>query len=284
MILRYSDDKLSNKMKIEFQPKVLSLSNVYLNYKHPRSLHKHENHLEITFVYDGKGIYQVDDKIYEVKQGDIIICNKDILHDEPCDSQSNFARYCLSINNIKLDGLDSNCIIDDKKCPVFSSKLYYVYLKSIFDIMFVMMNDKNLNMYEEYNHLSKVVLSIVMEIVNNNDDEFIDMHSDDLYSEVKKYIDENFHSELTLVNIAKIFSVSQSYLSHMFKKKSGYSVVNYIIRRRIGEAQTLLITTNKSITDIAIKVGYSHVTNFNIAFSKYIGISPSQYRKTYVLR
>lgn len=54
MILRYSNDKLSNKTELELQPKVLSLSNVYLSYKHARSLYNHQDHLGIRFVKESK--------------------------------------------------------------------------------------------------------------------------------------------------------------------------------------------------------------------------------------
>ena len=45
------------------------------------------------------------------------------------------------------------------------------------------------------------------------------------------------------------------HLSHLFKRKLGYSPMHYIVRRRIGEAQLLLVFTKKSITEIASEVG-----------------------------
>ncbi len=65
--------------------------------------------------------------------------------------------------------------------------------------------------------------------------------------------------------------------------ETGYSPMNYIIRRRIGEAQTLLITTKLSITEIAGMVGFSNPNNFNIQFQKQVGLSPREYRKTYTI-
>lgn len=62
--------------------------------------------------------------------------------------------------------------------------------------------------------------------------------------------------------------ISPYYLSHVFKQMSGYSPVQYLLRRRIGEAQTLLITTDLSITRIAEMVGYDTQSYFNLRFTK----------------
>ena len=57
--------------------------------------------------------------------------------------------------------------------------------------------------------------------------------------------------------------------------------MQYATRRRIGEAQSLLIYTSMPVTYIAARVGYSNQSHFNSLFSKYVGMSPTQFRKEY---
>lgn len=57
--------------------------------------------------------------------------------------------------------------------------------------------------------------------------------------------------------------------------------MHYAIRRRLGEAQSLLIMTNRSITDIALSIGFGSQSQFYNIFKKYIGMSPGKYRETY---
>ena len=64
---------------------------------------------------------------------------------------------------------------------------------------------------------------------------------------------------------------------------SGYSPIQYLLRRRIGEAQTLLITTDYSITQIAGMVGYDTQSYFNMQFTKNVGISPKKFRQNYIV-
>lgn len=64
---------------------------------------------------------------------------------------------------------------------------------------------------------------------------------------------------------------------------SGYSPVQYLLRRRIGEAQTLLITTELPITRIAEMVGYDTQSYFNLQFTKNVGMPPKKFRQNYIV-
>ncbi|GAA3314259.1 hypothetical protein GCM10020331_006370 [Ectobacillus funiculus] len=74
-------------------------------------------------------------------------------------------------------------------------------------------------------------------------------------------------------------NMNHYYMSHVFKSTIGYSPMQYVIRRRIGEAQSYLLATDKTVTDIAYMVGYNSASNFNNAFKKMVGMSPQRYRE-----
>ena len=58
--------------------------------------------------------------------------------------------------------------------------------------------------------------------------------------------------------------------------------MQYIIRRRIGEAQNLLIGTDRSITEIAFSCGYNNSNYFQSVFKRLVGMTPGQYRRDWV--
>ena len=64
----------------------------------------------------------------------------------------------------------------------------------------------------------------------------------------------------------------------------GYAPMKYLLRRRLGEAQTLLISTDTTIAKIAESVGFDTQSYFNFQFAKNVGMPPSQYRKNYLVR
>ena len=81
---------------------------------------------------------------------------------------------------------------------------------------------------------------------------------------------------------AAALGCSVPYLAHTFKDATGYSPIQYAIRRRIGLAQTLLISTDHSATRIATMVGYDNTNYFNSLFTRIVGTTPIQYRKKYL--
>ncbi|MGN1029992.1 MAG: helix-turn-helix transcriptional regulator, partial [Butyricicoccaceae bacterium] len=95
---------------------------------------------------------------------------------------------------------------------------------------------------------------------------------------IQDYIDQHYLEDISIAMISADMHMGESYLSHTFKKATGYSILQYIIRRRIGEAQSWLLMSDLSITDIATKVGYNSVSNFHNTFRKTVGMTPQQYR------
>ena len=98
---------------------------------------------------------------------------------------------------------------------------------------------------------------------------------------IEQYLMEHFSEDITLETLSKITYMNKYYLVHAFKEYKGMSPINYLIDRRIQEAQYLLETSNYSIAKIAQAVGFSSQSYFSQVFRKEKGVSPNQYRKSY---
>jgi len=96
--------------------------------------------------------------------------------------------------------------------------------------------------------------------------------------DLMKYIEENLYSEISFREIAELYHYNEKYIGRLFKNSVGCSMKNYICRRRIEHALTELRDTDKSIIDIAAKVGFENVTYFNRRFKGILGMSPTEYR------
>ncbi len=94
-----------------------------------------------------------------------------------------------------------------------------------------------------------------------------------------KFVDRNFYNNITNEQIAKVCSCSVSGLCHLFKKYKGTSIRKYISRLRISYAETLLTTTNLSVSAIASKSGFSDYNYFSAEFKKKTGLTPTECRK-----
>lgn len=98
---------------------------------------------------------------------------------------------------------------------------------------------------------------------------------------IRNYLNEYFMEDITLDTIGEALGCSATYISHIFKKATGRTPIQYVIHRRIGHAQTLLISTDDSVTQIATIVGYDNTNYFSTIFSKVVGMSPVRYRELY---
>ncbi|RED56565.1 helix-turn-helix transcriptional regulator [Cohnella lupini] len=100
-----------------------------------------------------------------------------------------------------------------------------------------------------------------------------------LAQNVRGYIEQNYHLELSLSDLAQRVYVSPYHLAHVFKEEVGMSPIQYLIKCRIDEAKRLLVETDHSVRDIAMRVGYPNANYFNLLFSKLAGNSPGKFRK-----
>ena len=93
-----------------------------------------------------------------------------------------------------------------------------------------------------------------------------------------KYIETNFGSIESLKEIADELRVSLSYLEASFRKNTGISLMQYVIKTRINYASRLLLEGKKSITEISLLCGFNSSTHFSNTFKKHTGVSPRAYR------
>ena len=93
------------------------------------------------------------------------------------------------------------------------------------------------------------------------------------------YIDQNYQENITRTSLAKIVYLSPDYIARYFKKETGISLVNYIIKKRVDIAKDLLNNTDLPVHIISDKVGYGNYSYFTKIFKKETNYTPVDYRK-----
>lgn len=95
-----------------------------------------------------------------------------------------------------------------------------------------------------------------------------------------KYMRSNFGYRLTLDFLAAKVHLSREYLSRYFKQCTGKTISDFLLEIRMSRAKELLRNSSQSVSDIAAFCGYPSVSNFQKAFKKTTGVSPSAYRNS----
>lgn len=95
---------------------------------------------------------------------------------------------------------------------------------------------------------------------------------------VKKFLEQHYNENISRKDIESIIHLNQDYLNREFKKMTGYSLLEYIQYYRIIVSKRKLISTNDSISEISLQIGYDSPAYFSKVFKKYEGITPLEYR------
>jgi len=99
-------------------------------------------------------------------------------------------------------------------------------------------------------------------------------------AQVTEYIRTNIGQDLRLFDLAALLDVSPHHFSMLFRNAVGMSPHQYVIRERIRKARVLLKESCDSISDIAIKLGFSSHSHFCETFRRHTGQTPRRLRKT----
>ena len=95
---------------------------------------------------------------------------------------------------------------------------------------------------------------------------------------VCNYINEHCTEEVTVDELADIAGFSKFHFARLFKQFTNVSYYDYLTRKRIEHAETLLITPDISITEVAMQSGFNSLSTFNRVFKNLKNCTPSEYK------
>ena len=244
---------------------------------HYQVLHRHEDCSEVFILLQGNGRYTVGGRLYELNEGDIVLCNQGVMHDEfpaKCDSYKTLA---LGIGGLYIPELRPGMLIDPACTPVLQRSEQTQELQKL-----CMMMEKYASPGKARNlRLVHKLLLTVVELLRSivHDGEISSKEVDPLCVAVEQYLNDHFGENVTLEETAKQFFVSSWHLSRVFKKETSYNFKQYLLRLRLGEAQMRLSSTDDPIAEISRDCGFHDPAYFTRMFTRHIGLSPRRYRK-----
>lgn len=94
------------------------------------------------------------------------------------------------------------------------------------------------------------------------------------------YLDSNLDEEITIDNIAGKFHFNRFYLMKMFKKVTGITILEYVNQKKIKSSLNDIVNTDDKILKIALNHGFNSQEYYSETFTKVLGISPTEFRKS----
>ena len=98
-------------------------------------------------------------------------------------------------------------------------------------------------------------------------------------TQILQYMEQHYASPITLDALAQLVHLNRSYVSHLFKKETGSSLYDSLLRLRLEKAKELLVTTSDSVQQIGCRVGIPDSAYFSRLFKKQVGASPAEFRR-----
>ena len=95
---------------------------------------------------------------------------------------------------------------------------------------------------------------------------------------IRRRIETDYAEDITLASLAEQYHVDASYLSRIFSRKYGESIISFLTRVRMEKAAQLMRDESRKLEAIAFLVGYDDYHYFSRVFRKKMGVSPSEYR------
>ena len=220
--------------------------------EHATLMHCHERLAEVLLILKGSGRYTVDLRRYEVAAGDVVLCSGGALHDEFPQADQPYQTLCVAIGNLALADLPPYSLLSPDRCPLFHQPEQFADLKELFCLMDRYAAEREPGFQELCQHLMLASLELVRRMAAGRKEDLV-TREDSTFGRVARYIDRHYAEDLSIEQLARQFYLSPYHLSHIFRQKTGYSLKQYVLRRRIGEAQMRLVNGNWQI----FRVGFT---------------------------
>ena len=230
---------------------------------------------EIYFILEGSCTYFIDNKVYDVASGDIIVIPDGVIHHTKYDNRKhkriliNCSRAFVPISVIS--DIPSNFYLF--RNPKIFEEAHYIFKK--IEDEYVRKDRYSDEIISCYTHSLFYLLVRNREFCCN-----VEMKNK-IVEQAVNYVQENYYLPITLAKTAEMFSVSPEHFSRMFKKETGFGFCKYLNSIRLQQAEKLLRESNKpNVTSISTKCGFDDSNYFSKKFKEMYGVSPKKFIAT----
>lgn len=238
---------------------------------------------KITIFIKGKVSYMIEGKSYELKPYDIVLVRHNDMHQLSVDNREIYERIIVYIspnfmNAYKTESYDLNFCFQKAKeeqsnvlriPSLEKSSLFRSIVrleKSFADEGYAAELYRQVLFLEFMVHLNRAALKNHLEFIDTENN-----HSK--VSEILQYINDHLTDELSIARIADNFFVSKYYMMRQFKQETGYTMGNYISRKRLLLAKELILSGIPS-TQACFDCGYKDYSTFSRAYKRFFSESP----------
>ncbi len=249
-----------------------------------KEVHWHED-VEIMTILTGKMAYSINGSIVELNAGDTIFINSKQLHYSK-DIDNTYCTYIITVIHPRLL-MSSPEVEAEYVLPIIADPgIPYILWRSENPVSSEIstitreINTSSGNQFEITRRFFEL-WHYVLECASVNITELSSLHYQHIESlkDMIGFIKENYADHISLAEIAISGNVSKSSCNSIFKKHTGHTPIEYLIRYRLDKAMELLSNSDRTIGTISEMCGFASASYMTEQFVKSYSITPRDFRK-----
>mgnify|MGYP000575315847 CR=1 FL=1 len=229
----------------------------------------------LIYTLNGKGYAIFRDKKYELTKGQVLLMNCYDYQEYYTDKENLWEIKWIHFNGASSEEYYN--IIYRNYGPVIDMRGNISILDGINKIIHLLSTGDIQFEVKASNIIVNMLTNILLAIPNRHD---IPKQKENniQIDRVIGFIEENYNRNISLEDMAAFACSSKYHFSRNFKKITGYSPYEYLIKYRINKAKSILETTNDAIKEVSLNVGFESTSSFIQTFKRLEGLTPLKYR------
>lgn len=241
--------------------------------------HKHPE-IEINYINTGCCVMEIGNDYVPLKAGDCVVVMPSVLHSFMVDISRSCSITQLEYIMTVPRELEIKTLFQEKEKDYYHFDFCDNLCKSLENVGRIFREQKEEDVYSSMQlELALAQMQVAFEGQYQKVEREKVNEPKGVMGEVIRYINQHIKEELRIENIAKKYHISDRYIRKYFHTHLEMNCTTYISLLRIAKAKEMLWNTDKSITEIAMQMGFSSSQYFSRVFFKYTEMTPQGYRK-----
>jgi len=243
----------------------------------------------LIYGLEGRATVFVEDVSYTMRHGGLIIFQPDTQYTIYPDASvelivldfdftQDFSHVATSMipcpTNAFISG-DAHPKVSFSDAPLFDEPVYFENVTFLEPVLREIVSEFQEKRLFYSGKISTLLKSALFEVARYSQ---LDSKSNTLVTQIMQYIDANISGQITNGALGEYFNYNPNYLNRLMLRHTGKTLHKYVMQQRISLSLKLIQTTNMTIAEIAMHLGFNSPSHFSYCFKKEMGFSPMQFR------
>lgn len=237
----------------------------------------------IHFILEGKGTFSANGRTWKLTPGQMFLIHPGDPVTYASDEENPWVYAWVGFNGIRAEAILRNCGFSERTLvrSFTNADRIQQHIRNILSVRQLTMANDLRRQAQLFCLLADLMDEYTKSQKHESGVKAVHDYSTNVYLEhAIEYIKNFYQQGINVSDVMEYIGLSRTYLNQIFRKELGISVQKFLMDFRLHKAANLLMSTSKSVGEIASDVGYGDALAFSKVFKKKFGMSPKNYRES----